>query len=55
MPVDYDKNTKVLAVMLEIRKDLLENDETRTRIEDAVAELIAKAVEISRSEMGRPL
>lgn len=55
VPVDYDKNTKVLAIMLEVRKDLLENDGTRTRIVDAVAELIANAVEISRSEMGRPL
>ena len=55
MPVDYDKNTSVLAVMFEVRKDLLENDESRVRVEAALAEVIRKAVEISRIDMGRPM
>ena len=55
VPVDYDKNTAVLAVMFEVRKDLLEADDSRVRVEGALAEVIRKAVEISRTDMGRPL
>ena len=55
VPVDYDKDTAVLAVMIEVRKDLLESDESRVRVEAALAEVIRKAVEISRTDMGRPL
>ena len=55
VPVDYDKNTSVLAVMFEVRKDLLEADDSRVRVEGALAEVIRKAVEISRTDMGRPL
>lgn len=55
VPVDYSGNTSVLAVMFEVRKDLLESDETRPRVEAALAEVIRKAVDISRTDMGRPL
>lgn len=55
VPLDYDKNTQVLAVMLEVRQDLMEDEETARRVEDALAELVAKAAEISQMGMGRPL
>lgn len=54
VPVDYAKNTSVLAVMFEVRKDLLSDDTTRPRVESALAEVMRKAVEISRSDAARP-
>lgn len=55
VPLEYDRNTSVLSIMLEVRRDLLEAEASRERIEDALASLIDEASSISQSEMGRPL